>query len=69
MNVPVWAGIGAIVVGGTATLGGGLQVNSLAPFTGNTTYSLITAGGGVNGRPYRHGGLPNLATVAGLSGT
>ncbi len=38
-----------LAVGGTATLGGALQVNSLAPFTGNTTYSLITAGGGVNG--------------------
>ena len=38
-----------LAVGGTATLGGGLQVNSLAPFTGNTVYSLITAGGGVTG--------------------
>lgn len=38
-----------LAVGGTAALGGGLQVNSLAPFTGNTTYSLITAGGGVTG--------------------
>jgi fibronectin-binding autotransporter adhesin len=38
-----------LAVGGTATLGGGLQVNSLAPFTGNTVYSLITAGGGVVG--------------------
>ncbi|MGF0238008.1 autotransporter-associated beta strand repeat-containing protein [Rhodococcus sp. IEGM1300] len=38
-----------LAVGGTATLGGSLQVNSLAPFTGNTTYSLITAGGGVIG--------------------
>ncbi|WP_256591595.1 autotransporter outer membrane beta-barrel domain-containing protein, partial [Pseudomonas sp. HMWF006] len=38
-----------LAVGGTATLGGGLVVNSLAPFTGNTRYSLITAGGGVTG--------------------
>jgi uncharacterized protein with beta-barrel porin domain len=38
-----------LAVGGTAALGGGLVVNSLAPFTGNTTYSLITAGGGVTG--------------------
>ncbi|PKA68272.1 outer membrane autotransporter protein [Pseudomonas baetica] len=38
-----------LAVGGTAALGGGLQVNSLAPFTGNTVYSLITAGGGVTG--------------------
>ncbi|MBK5516855.1 autotransporter domain-containing protein [Pseudomonas sp. TH10] len=39
----------ALVVGGTANLGGGLVVNSLIPFTGDTRYSLITAGGGVDG--------------------
>ena len=38
-----------LAVGGTAALGGSLQVNSLTPFTGNTVYSLITAGGGVTG--------------------
>ena len=37
-----------LAIGGSATLGGALQVNSLAPFTGNTIYSLISAGGGVS---------------------
>uniref|UniRef100_UPI002D798BF9 autotransporter family protein n=1 Tax=Pseudomonas chlororaphis TaxID=587753 RepID=UPI002D798BF9 len=49
-----------LAVGGTATLGGGLQVRSLAPYTGNTTYSLITAGGGVNGT-FSSTRLPSLA--------
>ena len=38
-----------LVVGGTANLGGGVQVNSLAPITGSAVYSLITAGGGISG--------------------
>lgn len=49
-----------LAVGGTATLDGGLQVRSLAPYTGNTTYSLITAGGGVNGT-FSSTSLPSLA--------
>lgn len=49
-----------LAVGGTATLGGGLQVRSLAPYTGNTTYSLITAGGRVNGT-FSSTRLPSLA--------
>ncbi|RLU10930.1 hypothetical protein CS076_11185 [Pseudomonas prosekii] len=38
-----------LVVGGAATLGGGLVVNNLLPYTGDASYALITAGGGVNG--------------------
>jgi outer membrane autotransporter protein len=49
-----------LVVGGTATLDGGLVVNNLVPFTGNTTYALITAGGGVNGT-FSAADLPDTA--------
>ena len=52
-----------LVVGGTAALGGGLQVNSLAPFTGNTVYSLITAGGGVTGT-FSAADLPQYAFLS-----
>ncbi|CAI8940665.1 fibronectin-binding autotransporter adhesin [Pseudomonas sp. IT-P176] len=51
-----------LVVDGTATLGGGLQVSELAPYTGDTTYSLITAGGGVNGT-FSSSHLPALAFI------
>lgn len=38
-----------LVIGGTASLAGSLQVRSLAPFSSSAVYSLITAGGGLTG--------------------
>ncbi|MHA6197227.1 autotransporter-associated beta strand repeat-containing protein [Pseudomonas wadenswilerensis] len=38
-----------LVVNGVANLGGKLNVFAAAPYTGDTTYTLLTADGGVNG--------------------
>ncbi len=38
-----------LAVGGTATLAGQLNVFAVAPYTGDTTYTLLTADGGITG--------------------
>ncbi|MGH8485790.1 MAG: autotransporter-associated beta strand repeat-containing protein, partial [Pseudomonas sp.] len=39
-----------LVVGGTATLAGNLNVFAAAPYNGDTTYTLLTADGGITGK-------------------
>lgn len=53
---------GALAVGGTANLGGTLNVINLAPYTGPTTYTLLTAGA-VNGT-FSNTNLENLAFLS-----
>lgn len=50
----------SLAVGGTANLGGTLNVVNLAPYAGPTTYTLLTASGGVNGT-FSSTNLENLA--------
>lgn len=50
---------GSLAVGGTANLGGSLNVVNLAPYAGPTTYTLLTAGA-VNGT-FSNTNLENLA--------
>lgn len=51
---------GALAVGGTADLAGTLNVVNLAPYAGPTTYTLLTADGGVTGT-FATTNLENLA--------
>ena len=53
---------GALAVGGTANLGGTLNVINLAPYAGPTTYTLLTAGA-VNGT-FSNTNLENLAFLS-----
>ncbi|MFJ5299255.1 autotransporter-associated beta strand repeat-containing protein [Pseudomonas sp. NPDC088368] len=54
------ASFSPLAVGGVTTLGGTLQVVPLAPFTGNTRYTLLTSTGGINGT-FNALDLPNYA--------
>ncbi|NMX68853.1 transporter [Pseudomonas sp. WS 5111] len=50
----------SLAVGGSANLAGSLNVLNLVPYTGPTTYTLLTAGGGVTGT-FTNTNLQNLA--------
>ncbi|KAA6176805.1 transporter [Pseudomonas marginalis] len=51
---------GSLAVGGSANLAGSLNVVNLVPYTGPTTYTLLTAAGGVTGT-FSNTNLENLA--------